>query len=119
MENVNLQIHNYNCSDKQRKNLENKIETFMRQMPYKSRVSIDFVYKNQSFSGKLKADFNGKSLFVKGSSPLLKPLLGLLCKKVQKQILKWKKTRTLEEITGIIPLPEHKNSPLRLYKKAG
>ena len=116
VENVNLQIHNYKCSEKQMKNIENKVEMFIRQIPYKSRVSIDFTYENDSFSGKLKVDFNGKSFFARDSSPLIAPLTGILCKKVQKQIMKWKKTRTVEEITGTITLPQDKKKLLSQYK---
>lgn len=118
MENVNLQIHNYKCNEKQMKNLEHKIDMFIRQIPYKSRVSIDFTYANNSFSGKLKVDFNGKSFFAKDSSSLITPLAGILCKKVQKQIMKWKKTRTVEEITGVTLLPKDKKKFQKQYNKA-
>ena len=117
MDNINLQIHNYNCTEQQKKRLENKIEMFMRQIPYNSKVSIDFLYEKNSFTGKLKVDFNGKSVFTKDSSPLITSLLGVLCKKAQKQILKWKKNRTVEEITGIMVLPENTKKFPSEYKK--
>ena len=104
MENVTLQIHNYNTSEKQNREVENKLEFLIKQIPCNSRVLLDFDYKDKVFYGKLKVDFNGKSFFSKGRDVLLSPLTSSLSKKVQKQIMKWKKSRTVEEITGVIAL---------------
>ena len=104
MENVTLQIRNYKYSEKQNKEIENKLEFLMKQIPCNSRVLLDFNYKDKIFYGKLKVDFNGKSFFSKGRDVLLPPLTNSLTKKLQKQIMKWKKSRTVEEITGIIAL---------------
>ncbi len=122
MENVTLQIHNYKPSAKQNKEIENRLEFLMRQIPCKSCVTVDFEYKDKVFYGKLKVVFNGKSFFSKGKDVLLSPLTMTLSKKLQKQVMKWKKSRTTEEITGIIvlnPSREKNNVKLYPYDKVG
>ena len=104
MENVNLQIYNYKYSEKQSKEVENKLECLIKQIPCNSRVFLEFDYKNKTFFGKLKVDFDGKSFFAKAEDIMMTSLTGSLCKKVQKQIMKWKQSRTVEEITGVIAL---------------
>ena len=108
MENVNLQVHNYKCNEKQNREIESKLEFLIKQIPCSSRVLLDFDYKDKVFYGKLKVDFNGKSFFSKGRDVLLAPLTSSLCKKLQKQVMKWKKSRTIEEITGVIALSSYK-----------
>lgn len=109
MENVSLQIRNYKHSEKQNREIESKLEFLVKQIPCNSRVLLDFDYKDRIFYGKLRVNFNGKSFFSKGRDVLLVSLTGSLCKKLQKQIMKWKKSRTVEEITGIIALnPSYK-----------
>ena len=122
MENVNLKMHNYKYSEKQGKEIKNKLEFLLRQIPCDSRVLLDFDYKDKVFYGKLKVEFHGKSFFSKGKDVILAPLTGSLCKKVQKQVIKWKKSRTVEEITGIVTIkPSGKmesSSGFYSYKKA-
>ena len=104
MENVDIKVRNYTCTEKQNKNIETKMEFLLKQVPCTSCVSLEFEYKDKTFYGKLKVDFNGKSFFAKDKDLMLAPLTTSLCKKVQKQVMKWKKARTVEEITGIIAL---------------
>lgn len=121
MENVNFKIRNYELSDEQNKQIKNKLEFLFKQIPFKSCVSLDFEYKNKVFYGKLKVDFNGKSFFAKDDATTIAPLTAMLCKKVLKQVMKWKKSRTTEEITGIIALDPRIKERLakpRSYKKA-
>ena len=118
MENVNLKVHNYKCSEKQDKEIKNKLEFLLKQIPCNSRILLDFEYKDKVFHGKLKVKLNGKSFFSTGEDMMLTPLTGSLCKKVQKQIMKWKKSRTVEEITGVIalhPSNQIKKSSANLY----
>ena len=104
MENVNLRINNYKYSEKQSKEIENKLEFLLKQIPCDSRVLLDFNYKDKVFYGKLKVEFHGKRFFSKDKNVVLVPLTGSLCKKIQKQVMKWKKSRTIEEITGIVSI---------------
>ena len=104
MENVNLKVRNYKCSEKQDKEIKNKLELLLKQIPCNSRILLDFEYKDKVFHGKLKVKFNGKSFFSTDEDMMLTPLTSSLCKKVQKQVMKWKKSRTVEEITGVIAL---------------
>ena len=112
MENVNIQISNYKYDAKQRKQVERKIEFLLRQAPFNSRILLDFKYKDKVFFGKLKLDFDGNSFCASDEDAVLVSLTGRLCKKVHKQVMKWKKTRTVEDITGVIALnPAKKTAP--------
>ncbi len=104
MEHISLKAHNYKYSEKQGKTIKNKLEFLSKQIPCNSRIFLDFEYKDKAFSGKLMVNFNGKSFFSTDKDEMLASLTGSLCKKIQKQVMKWKKSRTLEEITGIIAL---------------
>ncbi len=116
MENINLKIHNYRHSEQQNKQIKNKMEILLKQIPCDSRVLLNFDYKNKVFHGYLKVDCDGRTFFSADQNALLAPLAGALCKKVQKQVMKWKKTRTIEEITGVIALkPPHRE---KSHKKA-
>ena len=121
MENVDIKVRNYTCTEKQNKNIKNKLEFLLRQVPCASYVSLELEYKDKAFYGKLKVNFNGKSFFATDEALMLAPLTSSLCKKVQKQVMKWKKTRTVEEITGVtvINLPAETDIPLEpsFYKK--
>lgn len=122
MENVNLQVQNYKCSEKQNREIKSKLEFLVKQIPCSSRVILDFDYKDKIFYGKLKVNFNGRSFFSKGKDVLLTSLTSSLCKKLQKQVMKWKKSRTVEEITGVIALSSYKKEEkfkLYPYKKVG
>ena len=122
MENFNLKTHNYKLSLHQKKEIQRKLEFFLRQVPCDSRVFLDLDYKNKIFYGKLKVDFSGKSFFSKGEDILPGSLAGSLFKKALKQVIKWKKSRTVEEITGIIAFEPRSNqamADLSVYKKAG
>lgn len=122
MENINLKIHNYKLSEKQTKELENKMDFLLKQIPCNSRVLLDFDYKDKVFYGKLKVDCGGKSFFSTDQDERLLSLTSSLCKKIQKQAMKWKKSRTIEEITGIIALEPYlakKGPGFHSYKKAG
>ena len=122
MENASISIRNYQSNRKQMKAIENKLESLMRQLPCNSRLLLDFEYKKGVFYGKLRAELEGKSFFAGAEDEVLHSLTSSLCKKTQKQIMKWKKSRTAEEITGIIALKPHfkeeKEWHESIYKKA-
>ena len=118
MENINIKIHNYKENQQQLKDIYSKLDYLLKQIPYNSRVTLDYNYKNKSFYGKLKVDSLGKSFFSTDEDILLTPLTVSLCKKVQKQVKRWKKSRTLEEITGIINLSNGSQGKFSSYKKA-
>lgn len=119
MENINIKIHNYEQSKKQSKEIGNKIEVLLKQIPCDSRVFLDFDYKNKIFYGKLRVDCHGKSFLAKDQDALLVSLTNSLCKKIQKQAMKWKTTRTVEEITGIISMEMQEPVGFSSFKKAG
>ena len=108
MENVHIQIRNYQYNDRQIRKIERKMEFLQKRIPCNSRVLLDFEYENKLFSGKLKLDFDGNSFCATDRHAVLGPLTGQLCKKAHKQVMKWKKSRTVEDITGIIPLNRHR-----------
>ena len=108
METLNIKIHNYEENKKQIRYIENKMDFLLKQIPCNSRVSLDFHYKDKLFYGKLKVDIMGKTFFSTDKGLLLNTLTGSLCKKIHKQIMKWKKSRTVEEITGVIALKSQK-----------
>ena len=116
MENINIKIRNYKENDEQLKEIYNKLDRLLKQIPYNSCVTLDCDYKNKSFQGKLKINSTGKSFFSTDEDILLTPLTASLCKKVKKQVRKWKKSRTLEEITGITNLNNETQGP-DFYKK--
>ncbi|MDE0092073.1 MAG: hypothetical protein OXN83_02165 [Oligoflexia bacterium] len=117
MENINIRIHNYKENKRQLKDIHNKLDFLLKQIPYNSRINLDCSYKNKSFYGKLKVDAMGKCFFSTDEDILLTPLTASLCKKIQKQVKKWKKARTPEEITGIINLNKEAQTNFSLYKK--
>ena len=122
MENVSIKIHNYLYIDSQINEIKKKLEVLNRQIPYNSFVKLDISYKGKVFYGQLKVDCDGKNFFSKNQNKMLISLVASLCKKTQKQIMKWKKTRTLEEITGVIYMgsspQEEENSNTLPFKKA-
>ena len=124
MENVSLKVNNCKYDKEQGKEIKNKLEFLLRQIPYDSRVFLDLQHKNKVFYGKLKVNFNGKSFFATDKDAILTSLIGSICKKVKKQVMKWKKSRTVEEITGVTDLNSYgqiKSSAglLRSSKKVG
>ena len=118
MENINIKIRNHKQSKKQLKDISSKLDFLLKQIPYNSCITLDCIYKNKSFYGKLKVDSTGKSFFSTGEEELLKSLVSLLCKKVHKQVKKWKKSRTLEEITCVTNLDCETQTDFPKYKKA-
>lgn len=119
MENINWKVRNYQFNERQKKSIENKLYFLLKQVPCSARVSMDLEYKNKTFYGKLKVDCHGKHFFSTDENAVLSSLVSSLYKKMQKQVLKWKRTRTTEDITGIIPINKS-SAPLswNVYKKA-
>ena len=101
---VSINFNNYNKTEKQIKHIHQKLDFLIKQIPCNSRITLDLNYKEKLFFGKLKIDLLKKSFFSSDEGPLLETLTQSLCKKAHKQVMKWKKSRTLEEITGIIAL---------------
>jgi len=121
MEDINLKIHNYTSNEQQKKVIQSKMVGLLRQIPYDSHVLLDFNYQNKIFYGKLKVECIGKTFFSSDKNTLLSSLTVSLCKKIQKQVMKWKESRTVEEITGIISLNPDKisqGSSFYSHKKA-
>ena len=104
MENVSLKVHNYKTSEKQNREIKYRLELLIKQIPYNSKVLLSFDYKDKFFYGKLTVNFDGKSFVSTDKNKILVPLTNSLSKKLQKQVMKWKKSRTAEEITGVIAL---------------
>ena len=115
---ISINFNDYKRTEGQMKSIHQKLDFLMKQIPCDSRVTLDFSYKEKVFYGKIKVDFLRKSFFASDEGPFLERLTHSLCKKTQKQVMKWKKSRTLEEITGIITLKDD-DSTLKppLYRK--
>lgn len=114
---ISINFKNYKKTKDQVKNIHQKLDFLMKQIPCDSRVTLDFNYKEKTFYGKLKVDTTKKSFFSSDEGPLLEGLAHSLCKKAHKQVMKWKKSRTLEEITGVIALGSQDSSLNLPYKK--
>lgn len=120
---IHINIKNYKKTDAQMKEVQNRLDHLLKQIPYNSCISLDFDYKNKTFYGKLKVVSVGKTFFSTEEGVLLPVLTNSLCKKVQKQVKKWKKSRSLDEITGVVSLnPSYQAGVLSLeeadYKKS-
>ena len=107
---ITINFNDYKKTQDQVKSIHQKLELLIKQIPCNSRVTLDFNYKENKFYGTLKVDIIKKSFFSTDEALLLESLTHSLCKKALKQVMKWKKSRTLEEITGIISLNQEESS---------
>ena len=117
--NINIKMKGYKHDDKVVKTIKKKMHFLLKQIPFDSRVHLDFEYKEKIFYGKLKVEAVGKTFVAKDKGGVLDSLTSSLCKKAQKQIMRWKKSRTLEEITGITDLKKITHWEDKLWTKTG
>ena len=118
--NINIKIRGYQHDDKPIKAIQRKMQVLLKQIPFNSRVHLDFEYKEKTFYGKLKVEAVGKTFIATDKAGMLDSLTSSLCKKAQKQIMRWKKSRTLEEITGVTDLKKITRwEDKKLFTKAG
>ena len=115
--NVCIKIQGYKHNEKPIKEIKKKMNFLLKQIPCDSRVHLDFEYKEKTFYGKLKVEAVGKTFIANDESALLNLLTSSLCKKVQKQIMKWKQSRTLEEITGVTDFKRISNGTETFFRK--
>jgi len=101
---VTIRFNGYKKTNDQVKSINEKLDFLIKQIPCNSHVTLDFHYKDNKFYGKLKVDLMQKNFISSDENLLLGRLTHSLCKKTLKQVMKWKKSRTLDEITGIISL---------------
>lgn len=118
MENIHIQIHDYNYNIRQYKKIKTKLELLIKQIPYHSKILLDIEYKNKKFIGKLKCLYNKHNLFVLCSHYSLHTLMSLLYKKMQKQILKQKQTKNINHVMNIKNISKFQNKIKLSYKQA-
>ena len=110
LENCNIKITNYQVNPKQTTFLKNKMESLICQCPSNSLISLQGHYTDQHFEGHLSVTSTKKKFYAETKEETFELFLKSLCKKMQKQVYRWKKTRTYEEITGIINLDTYRKS---------
>ncbi len=109
LKHFDLKMTNYKCGREQNKAIKEKMTNLFNQAPYNSRISlnIDYSEAEKAFHGKLKVFSDKKIFFARETEKMIPGLISSLCKKARKQMMKWKETRTYEEITGIIDLSKY------------
>ena len=101
--------------------VKEKVTNLFNQAPYNARISLDIDYSKseKAFHGKLKVFSDKRIFFAKETEKMIPGLIGSLCKKAQKQIMKWKESRTYEDITGIIDLSKYAQARSKDLRRAG
>lgn len=110
MQNFQTYSHGYPLNRFQKKNIEDTVAKLVRQAPYDSCINVDLEYKNKSFVGKISIKTTHKIFFAKDNNETVQSLMKSLHKKMQKQLSKWKRLRTQEEITGLHRIPTKKTN---------
>ena len=113
-----IYTHNYTLNPKQEKVIQDTMDSLSQKVPCHSIIHIDLEYQNNAFGGKLKIITNKKVFFSQDLAKTIPQLFKGLNKKTTKQVMKWKKSRTKQDITGIIDLNELRNQK-ELFKKVG
>ncbi len=116
-QNFQIHSHNYKLNSKQEKTIQDTIDTLIQKVPYNSTIHMDLDYQKKLFIGKLKIVISKKIFFSHDSAETIPQLVKDLNKKIIKQIMKWKKNRTKQDLTGIINLSELRNKQNK-FKKA-
>ncbi len=117
LENFQIFTHHYNLNQKQNRVIQNMVDTLVQKIPCNSVIRIDLQYQKNKFIGKLEIKTNKKTFFSHTSGETISQLMKSLNKKILNQVLKWKKSRTRKEITGIIDLIDLKNQS-KYFEKA-
>lgn len=108
VENYTVKIQNYRLTPKQTSLIKDRMEFLLRQCPSNSLVSLQCDYKDKLFEGHLTVNSYRKTFYAEASEPTLEFFIKTLYKKVQKQVYRWKKARTYEDITGVIHLKNYR-----------
>ena len=115
-EDFTLRTHDYTLSPEQSDGIHDKLNSLVLQAPMDSGIEMDLYYKDGVFSGKLSVFSGGKSFYATGEHSSAILLMRDMHKKMKKQLMRWKKSRSRDEITGVIRLNSlHPDS----FKKAG
>ena len=109
-ENYNVKIKNYHLNRKQTALIKNKMEFLLRQCPMNSLISLHCDYTDDFFEGHLAVISFRKKFYAAAKEKTLELFMKTLYKKVQKQVYRWKKVRTYEEITGVIDLDNYRST---------
>ena len=82
----------------------------MRQCPTNSLISLHCDFSDDFFEGHLAVTSFRKKFYAAAKEKTLELFIKTLYKKVQKQVYRWKKVRTYEEITGVINLDNYRST---------
>ena len=81
------------------------MNSLVSRAPVYSQIELNLCYESQgSFSGKLHIFSGRKSFYVAGEGATLNSLVKSLYKKIRKQLMRWKKSRSRDDITGVFRL---------------
>ena len=108
LENCNIKITNYHANPKQTMFIKNKIESLIYQCPSNSLISLQGHYMDKYFEGNMSVTSTRKKFYAEAKEETFELFIKSLCKKMQKQVYRWKKTRTYGEITGIINMDNYR-----------
>lgn len=96
---------NFILSARQRTTIYHIMNTLVAQAPVYSRIELNLYYEKEGlFSGKLHIFSGKKSFYVTGEGETVNFLVRNLYKKIQKQLMRWKRSRSRDEITGAFQL---------------
>ena len=109
-ENYNLKIKNYHLNHNQTVLIKDKIEFLLRQCPSNSLISLHCDYTKGFFEGHLSVTSVRKNFYSAAREKTFELFTKDLYRKTQKQVYRWKKARTYEEITGIIHLENYRSA---------
>lgn len=81
------------------------MNSLVSRAPVCSQIELNLHYENGgSFSGKLRIFSGKKSFYVTGEGLTVNSLVKNMYKKIQKQLMRWKKSRSRDEVTGVFQL---------------
>ena len=96
---------NFLLAAKQKTTVYHIMHSLVSQAPVYSQIELNLYYENEGeFSGKLHIFSGKKSFYVTGEGPTVNSLVKNMYKKIQKQLMRWKKSRSRDEITGVFQL---------------
>ena len=82
------------------------MNSLVSRAPVYSQVELNLYYESEGgFSGKLRIFSGKKSFYVSAEGVTVNSLVKSLYKKIRKQLMRWKKSRSRDEITGVFRLP--------------
>ncbi|MCY4512353.1 MAG: hypothetical protein OXB86_01540 [Bdellovibrionales bacterium] len=96
---------NFILSAKQKTTIHHIMNILVAQAPVYSQIELNLYYEKEGlFSGKLHIFSGKKSFYVTGEGETVNFLVRNLYKKIQRQLMRWKKSRSRDEITGVFQL---------------